>query len=112
MLPSFARESVTVERAPLVDSRGTKVRDWAHSVAAEVGGCNVQPVSSSVSWNDPAQAVTVRARLFAPPSADIQAGDRITYNGAQYAIDGNPHAWKSPTGAVDHIECALIDWRL
>lgn len=111
MLPTFARESVLIERAPLVDSRGTKVRDWAHAVSHEVGGCNLQPVSSSVTWLDPAQAVTVRARLFVPPGSDIQAGDRVTVRGAQYAIDGEPHAWESPTGAVDHIECALIDWR-
>lgn len=112
MLPSFCTDSVTVERAPLVDSRGTKVPDWNHAESWEVSGCSVQPVQGSTTWTDPRQAVTVRATLYAPPSADIQAGDRITYQGHKYAIDGAPLPWKSPTGAVSHIQCALVDWRL
>lgn len=112
MLPSFARTSVTVTRAPYKDSRGTKVRDWTHSVSKTLDGCSFQPVSSDTSWTDVSQAVTVRARLWCPPDSDIQAGDRVTVSGTQYAVNGAPAPWESPTGAVDHIVCDLVDWRL
>lgn len=112
MLPSFCKKAVTVERAPYVDSRGTRIRDWSQAQSWSVSGCSVQPNSSDTDWTDTAQAVTVRARLWMPPGSDIQADDRVTVDGVQYAVSGAPMAWESPTGAVDHIECALIDWRL
>ena len=112
MLPSFATKTVTVERAPYADSRGTKVRDWSQAVPSQVGGCSFQPSSSSVSWTDASQAVTIRARLFLPPGTDVQAGDRIDVDGVLYAIDGAPEIWESPTGSVSHVVCNLIDWRL
>lgn len=112
MLPSFARTTVTVERAPYKDSRGTKVRDWSNASASEISGCIVQPVQGETAWTDPTQAVTVRARLWLPPGSDVEADDRVTANGVMYAIAGAPMPWQSPTGAIDHIEAALVDWRL
>ena len=112
MLPSFARKTITVSRAPYIDSRGTKVKDWEHAVDHTVAGCSLQPVQGDTAWTDTTQAVTVRARLFLPPDADVRPDDRITADGFQYAIAGAPMPWESPTGAVDHIEASLIDWRL
>lgn len=110
MLPSFCRKAVTVERAPLVDSRGTLVRDWSAAVPHEIAGCSVQPATGGTAWADIRQGVTVRAVLYAPPGSDIQVGDRIVYEGRRYSIEGAPLPWESPTGRVSHIECALIDW--
>lgn len=112
MLPSFCNDSVTVERAPLVEVRGTFEPDWGHPVSMEVAGCSFQPVQGSTAWTDPRQAVTIRATLYMPPDAPVQAGDRIRYDGNLYAIDGAPMPWKSPTGRVSHIQCSLVDWRL
>lgn len=112
MLPSFCKTTVTIERAPYVESRGTQIRDWSNPESFTVSGCNLQPSSSDTSWTDTSQAVTIRARLWMPPATDVQADDRITVNGVQYAIAGAPQTWESPTGAVDHIEVALIDWIL
>lgn len=112
MLPSFAAETAVIKRAPYIDRRGTQVRDWRNPTERMVGGCIIQPVSSDTAWTDETQAVTVRARLWLPPNSDIEAGDRVEIDGNAYAVSGAPHAWKSPTGAIDHIECALIDWRL
>lgn len=112
MLPSFCTDVVTVERAPLVESRGTRVPDWQNPQTWTVAGCSVQPVSSDTAWTDVRQAVTVRAVLYAPSGADIQAGDRITYEGVRYAVSGAPMAWKSPTGRVSHVQCSLIDWSM
>ena len=110
MLPGFANKTVTIERAPYVEQRGTKVRDWANAQTFTVSGCFVDYSSSSTRWNDVRQAITIRARLWLPPDADIREGDRITYRGNQYAIEGAPFYRESPTGGLDHIECALIDW--
>ena len=112
MLPSFCNESITVERATMRDSRGSQVQDWTHPTTWTLNGCNVQPVSSSVAWTEQGQAVTVRRVLRCPPDAEIAEGDRVTIDGKQYRIDGVPHPWKSPTGAVSHIEAYLIDWEL
>ena len=112
MLPSFASTTVTISRAPYKDSRGTKIRDWANATQTQVAGCILQPVQGETAWTDPTQAVTIRARLWLPPSADVEPDDRVEVGGSQYAISGAPMAWRSPTGAIDHIEAALVDWRL
>ena len=112
MLPSFASKTITISRAPYIDSRGTKIRDWSQAQDTQVEGCILQPNSADTDWTDTTQAVTVRARLWCPPETDIKADDRVTVDGNQYAVNGNPMMWESPTGALDHIEAALIDWRL
>ena len=112
MLPSFANDVVTVERAALVASRGTYIQDWANAVSRSVSGCSFQPVQGSTAWTDPRQAVSVRAVLYLPPETDIQAGDRVSYGGMTYGIDGAPQIVTSPTGAVSHIVCSLVDWVL
>ena len=111
MLPSWCKTTVTVRRAPLVDSRGTKVRDWSAYVEHEVTGCSVQPASSATAWTDQRQPVTYDAVLYAPPGADVEDGDRIVYAGATYAVDGAPMPWASPTGAIDHVQANLVTWR-
>lgn len=110
MLPGFANKTVTVERAPLVDMRGTQVRDWSHAEPHDEHGCYVDFSSTSTRWTDVRQGVTLRARLYAPPDADICEGDRICYRCRQYAIDGAPFLRESPTDALTHLECGLIDW--
>ena len=113
MLPSFARDSVTLKRAPYKDQRGTKVRDWAGNVAStEVQGCEFQPVSSDTAWTDPTQAVTADARLWLPAGTDIEPDDRVEHGNDVYAVQGAPKVWRSPTGAVDHIEVDLRRWSL
>ena len=42
--------------------------------------------------------------------ADIQAGDRIIWNGDTYEIDGEVFHTKSPTGRVSSTRCTLVKW--
>lgn len=114
MLPSFAKKTALIERAPYKDERGTSVRDWASEsiVQATVSGCSFQPSSSETVWADVSQAVTIQARLYVPPNTDVQPDDRVTVDGKRYAIQGAPETWESPTGAVSHIVLNLVDWRL
>ena len=111
MLPRWCSDAVTVRRAPYKEQRGTRVRDWENATEHTVEGCSVQPASTSTQWTDPRQALTVRAVLYAPPGADIVEGDRIDFAGASYALDGAPLEWRSPTGAVSHVQAQLVDWR-
>lgn len=111
MLPSFARQTVTVRRAPYTEQRGTKVRDWSKASEHDVPGCSFQAGTGSTTWTDDRHPITVDAVLYAPPGADIADGDRIVAAGAEYSIQGAPVAWQSPTGSVDHVEVRLVTWR-
>lgn len=109
-LPSFCRETVTVLRAPLVDQRGTKVRDWTKAVEHFVTGCSVQFGSTSTDRGEPRDAVSSSAVLYAPPGADIKAGDRVSCAYGEFSVEGEPMPRVSPTGAVSHVECSLARW--
>ena len=109
MLPSFANRTVTVTRAPLIDSRGSKIRDWTNAESFEVSGCSFQPVSMSLNIEE-RENVRADAVLYAPLDADIKAADRITYFGNVYSVMGNPMIWESPTGAVSHLQIDLEAW--
>jgi len=55
-----------------------------------------------------ADTVTVVARLFTPPTADVKATDRIAFEGRTYAIDGRPELHHTPAGP-HHYEIGLTD---
>ena len=112
MLPSFCNDTVTVERPKMVDARGSQVADWSQATSWSVAGCNVQPYSSSTTWTEQGQPVTARRVLRMPPNSEIAEGDRVTVDSVAYRVDGVPHPWKSPTGAVSHIEVVLVDWSM
>ena len=111
MLPSFCRDVVTITRAPLVESRGTKIRDWSQATTHTVAGCSVQPGGTDGTWGEQRNGATVRATLYAPPGANIEFADRVSFGGVAYSIDGAPQEWRSPTGRVTHMTMPLIDWR-
>lgn len=109
MLPSFANRTVTVSRAPLIQSRGTSIRDWTAAETFEVSGCSFQPVSMSLDMSE-RENVRADAVLYAPLDAGIKAADRVSYFGNTYSVMGNPMIWESPTGAVSHLQIELEAW--
>ena len=109
-LPSFCRDTVEVLRAPLVASRGTQERDWSQAVAHDVVGCSVQFGSTSTDRGEPRDAVSSSAVLYAPPGADVKAGDRVSCAHGEFSVEGEPMPRVSPTGAVSHVECSLARW--
>lgn len=106
MLPSFANKSVTITRAPWIETRGTRERDWSNAEIHTVRGCSIQPANTFSDRNQ-REAVEYDAVLYAPENADIQAGDKVTYNGRIYLVQGAPMLWESPTGAVSHLQVML-----
>ena len=109
-LPSFCREAVKVSRAPLIDQRGTKARDWANAEEHGLAGCSVQFGSTSTDRGEPREAVSSAATLYAPPGADVEAGDRVSCALGEFWIEGRPMPRVSPTGATSHVECPLSRW--
>lgn len=110
MLFKWCKMTVTVWRAPVINVRGTKERDWRNARPHEVPGCWVDSPTTATDRTDPRESVSVHRLLYAPSESDILAGDRIEFDGKTYAIDGAPMLRRSPTGRLDHVECGLVDW--
>ena len=103
MLPSFCRDEIMGVRAGTKTVRGATVQDWDHASRHPVGGVSVQPAATSTG-DDGARvnAVVDSATVYAPPGADIKAGDRIEHDAATWRVVGAPHEVRSPTGRVSH----------
>ena len=107
MLPSFCRDTVTRVRPGTKELRGSKVPDWDNATIAEVKGCSMQPASTTLSEDGRVLGITDTYTLFAPPDADIQAGDHIEFRGRTYEIDGDVRVQPSATGRLDHLNITL-----
>ena len=109
-MPTWSTLTVTIERPGSRESRGATVADWSSPARVDVPGCWVGNPTTSSDSSDMGRASNVCATLYAPPGTDVRRGDRVTYAGVQYAVDGEPLAFPSPLGGTDHIECQLVDW--
>lgn len=109
MLPSFCTHEVTVIRPKYVDVRGTEEPDFSDPTEMPVTGCLVT-FSATKADRDGRLAVEVTATLHAPPDADIRPGDRVRYDSAVYELLGEPLRHRSPTGAIDYVECEMARW--
>ena len=110
MLPSFATQSITVRRAPLVDDHGAEVRDWDGDVDDHtVTGCSIQPLTGAEILAN-RNAVQAQWRVYAPAGADVEATDHVAFGGHDYEVVGEPLRWQSPTGTLDHVELLLNRW--
>lgn len=96
-------------RAPVAeDAYGNEVPDWAAAELApvEVPGCRLIPEPGGEYTAD-RDATTTRWRLFAPVDADLRDTDRVRFYGDVYEIEGSVQRWRSPTGALAHLEALL-----
>lgn len=110
MLHSWCRHTVTVSRAPMAAS-GTRIeRDWSHAAEHAIAGCSLQPASTSTDFGDVDAVAGISAILYAPEGADIAEGDRVSFGGRTYAVDGAPYSWESPTGRTSHVQARLRAW--
>ena len=111
MLASWVRETVTRIRPGTKTLRGSAVPDWENAEEIEIPGCSVQPAATSLSQDGRVLGITESWTLYAPPDADIRAGDRIVFDGDTFAINGIPKRWRSATGSLDHIQAELKRWQ-
>lgn len=103
MVATFANDTITVIRPGQKEVRGTTLPDWNNAEEHNVERCSFQPAGTSLSLDGRVLGITNGATCYCPYEADIQAGDRIRFDGKTYTIDGAPRRWRSPTGARNHI---------
>lgn len=106
MLPSFCNQTVTRIRPTTKTVRGSVVPDWENANSKEINGVSMQPASTSLSTDGRVLGISDRYTLFAPPIADIKAGDRIVFDAKTYEIDGDVRIQPSVL-SLDHIEITL-----
>lgn len=106
MLPSFCKDVVTRLRPTMKESRGSMIPDWSNPDSLLICGCSMQPASTSLSTDGRVLGISDLYTLFAPSCSDIQAGDRIDFNGLIYEVSGDA---RIQPGAcrLDHLEISL-----
>lgn len=108
MLPSFCNQTVTRIRPGTKESRGSIIPDWSENKVSTltIGGCSMQPASTSLSEDGRILGISDLYTLFAPSDADIKAGDRIAFDSKTYTIDGDVRV--QPAAArLQHIQVTL-----
>lgn len=106
---SFATETLTRLRAPMVMDHGSPVRDWGNAVAADIAGWSLQP-GASTEDSLHREAVRVDWTAHGPYDADVAATDKIRLPSGDYSVIGSPERWKSPTGRVSSTKLLLQLW--
>lgn len=111
MLPSWASQEITRIRPGTKTLRGSEVFDWSTDKVSEltIKGCSVQPASTGLSEDGRVLGINEGFTAYIPEGSDVQAGDRIRYNGKVYTINGEPKKW---VGAFtrSHIQLNLVRW--
>lgn len=111
MLPSFCTQEVTRIRPGTKESRGSTIPDWSEDkvTTLTIKGCSVQPASTSLSQDGRVLGISEGWTAYLPEGSDVQAGDRILFDGDIYEINGEPKKW---TGAYtrSNIQLNLIRW--
>lgn len=107
MLPSFFRDTVTRLRAGTRESRGSVIPDWSNPDELAIPNCSLQPATTSLSQDGRVLGISDGQTLYAPADADVLAGDRISFDGKTYEVDGDPRDWRSASGGLDHLTINL-----
>ena len=107
---SFFRDTAIIVRAAVHRKNGAEVFDWDNATQTVLNGIQVAPQSTSRDFGERVLQHMERYTLRANYDADIQAGDRIVWNGGTYEIDGEVFHTLSPTGRVSSTRCALVRW--
>lgn len=107
---SFWKQSVTRKRPGSTTERGQTIPDWSTANELVIGGCSVQPSATSLDQDGRVLGISDGYTAYLPAGSDVVAGDHIVYDGKEFAIDGEPRPWISPTGRVTHIQLALVRW--
>lgn len=108
MIASFAGQTVTRLRGTTgTDAYGNTVSNWDNPNSLDVSPCTVQPIAGSETFDTGGGRLTSRWSLHAAADADIETGDRISYGGTIYDIDGSVRRFPSPSGNLAHVEVML-----
>lgn len=106
---SFANETITRLRAPLVLDHGSMVQDWGNATTATLTGWSLQPGATTEDLLH-REAVLVDWTAYGPYTADVLATDKIRLTSGDYSVIGEPERWKSPTGRISSTKLLLQRW--
>ena len=109
MLPTFANQVIYRVRPTYKESRGSMIPDWDKADRLEITGCSVQPSSTSLSQDGRVLGINNSWTAYLPEGSDVQAGDRIEFDGQVFTINGEPKKW---TGALNlsNVQLNLTRW--
>lgn len=107
---SWAKQTIKRIRPNTKTVRGSDVRDWEKAEELEIPGCSMQPAGNSLSMNGHDVGIFDGYTCYAPYNADIQAGDRIEFDGQIFEINGEPNKWTSATGKLNNMLLNLVRW--
>ena len=110
MVATFAHDTITAIRPSQRAIRGTTLPDRENATEHNVKNCSFQPAGSSLSLDGRVLGLTDGATCYGPYEADIEAGDRIRFEGKVYTINVVPRRWRSPTGLRNHVMLNLEEW--
>ncbi len=110
MLPSFCKDIVTRLRPKTTESRGSQIPDWTKADRLLIEGCSVQPATTSLSQDGRVLGISEGLTAYLPEDSDVEAGDRIEYNGKVYTITGEPKIWNAPLN-LSNMQLNLMLWR-
>lgn len=106
-LGSIGFESVTLVRAPMVpDGLGNTVPDW--DAASETPMFGIVTPGASVEYHGETDATLIRWTVLTAPDAGVVSTDRMRVRGGLYEVEGQPEAWASPAGGLNHLSVALV----
>lgn len=111
MLPSFCTQEVTRIRPGTKEERGSLIPDWDPAKVSEetIKGCSIQPAATATSLDGRVLGISEQLTAYLPETADVQAGDRIRYDGYLYEINGEPRLWRAAAN-LTHIQVTLQRW--
>lgn len=99
-------DTATVVRAPLVAGPyGNSARDWANATRATYA-VQVSPMSATEVIGDEARTIT-QWKLFGGPDVDIEATDRVEWNGGTFEVAGEVMESRQP-GRLHHVRARLV----
>ena len=110
MVGSFANDTIIRIRPSTITVRGSDIPDWENTTSLRIANCSVQPASTSLSQDGRVLGITDGMTCYCPYDSDVQAGDRIQYDGMIYTVIGEPRKWKSPTGSRSNLQVSLERW--
>ncbi|WP_435112024.1 hypothetical protein [Nocardiopsis synnemataformans] len=110
----FHQSATRVRAGVRYDRAGNPIADWSPDAVDRLPltGLNIASRSQDLGeeTGDDGTRATAGWWLQTRPGvdADIEASDRIEWNGLTLYIDGEPMRWPDPfTGAVHHLKVAL-----
>ena len=111
MLPSFCNDEIIRVRPATKTERGSVIPDWDPEKVEmlEIDGCSVQPAATTSTFDGRVNGTTEQLTAYLPEDADVEAGDRIIYEGDTYTIMGKPKKWKGARN-LSNIQLTLEKW--